>query len=239
MQHRFVASNPSLPLLTLNKFLNCFSLLYFWLFQVQMKIRLFASCCPSTHTKSTSLLLPITPWKIYHVPHFTHQIYRERHCHVTHITFWSGLEQLTWTSVGEWRPVTISCCALVWLWFVKSVNRLHILYNDYLKTWAQIDDNEITMTFCFTKFKGGPGVLTTFLNLCMFSVKMLQTVSCRHMCVQSPRAMSVKPCCALLLALFHLRMCLCCCKNSGKTPTLPSQTIFKHNMQRQLQVSHL
>lgn len=154
MQHRFVASNPSLPLLTLNKFLNCFSLLYFWLFQVQMKIRLFASCCPSTPTKSTSLLLPITPWKIYHVPHFTHQIYRERHCHVTHITFWSGLEQLTWTSVGEWRPVTISCCALVWLWFVKSVNRLHILYNDYLKTWAQIDDNEITMTFCFTKFKG-------------------------------------------------------------------------------------
>lgn len=153
MQHRFVASNPSLPSLTLNNFLNCLSLLYSWLFQVQMKIRLFASCCPSTHTKSTSLLLPITPWKIYHVPHFTHQIYRERHCHVTHITSWSGLEQLTWTSVGEWRAVAISYCALVWLWFVKYVKWLH----DYLKIVAQID-NEITMTFCFTKFKGVPVV---------------------------------------------------------------------------------
>ncbi len=102
------------------------SLLYFRIFQVQMKIRLLTSCCPSTHTRSTSLLLAITPWKIYHVPHFTHQIYKERLCHVTHITSWSGLERLTWTSAGKWaeewykvlnsqKPVAVSCSVLVWL----------------------------------------------------------------------------------------------------------------------------
>lgn len=204
-----------------------------------MKIRFFPSCCPSTHTRSTSLLLAITPWKIYHVPHLTHQIYRERHCHVTHITSWSGLELLTWTSVGERRLVTTSCCALICLWFVKYVNWLHILYNDYLKTVAQIDNNEITMTICSTKWKGVPGVFDYISKLyCVF----FQWKFCRRFPVDI-RVSRAQEFCQSSLAVHRYWLYLTweCVFAAARTKVKPlhyHHKLYSNLICRQLQASH-